>query len=209
MTSQLDAIIDNTVQMMTQPGQLLELDYVRKFGVDLPVFKNAPDNLSDFYAFFCNQHKDTEFLVDGDVRLTYGEAYAAARVLAGGLVGGHGVKKGDRIGIAARNSANWIILDMAITMAGGISTKLNGWWQGNELADGIEEVGCSIVFVDKKRGARLVESGRDHGSELIFFDHGKAPLEGLKACLEKGGDAETPLPQMGPEDNATILFTAG
>lgn len=209
MTSPLDAIIDETVRMMTQPGQLLELDSVQKFGVDLPVFKNAPDNLSDYYAYFCDQHKDTEFLVDGDVRLTYGEAYAAARALAGGLVGGHGVKKGDRIGIAARNSANWIILDMAITMAGGISTKLNGWWQGNELADGIEEVGCSLVFVDKKRGARLIESGRDHGAELIFFEHGVPPLEGLKACLEKGGNAETPLPQMGPEDNATILFTSG
>ena len=75
------------------------------------------------------------------------------------------VKKGDRIGIAARNSANWIILDMAITMAGGICTKLNGWWQGDELADGIEDVSCSIVFADAQRAARLAESGRKHGAE--------------------------------------------
>ncbi|MEW4468337.1 class I adenylate-forming enzyme family protein [Parasphingorhabdus sp. JC815] len=209
MQSQLDAKIDEALGVMTQPGQLLELDTINKFGVDLPIFKNAPSNLADFYAFFCAQHKDAEFLVDGEIRLTYGDAYAAARALAGGLVGGHGVQKGDRIGIAARNSANWIILDMAITMAGGISTKLNGWWQGDELADAIEDVSCSIVFADKQRAERLIESGRDHGAELIQFEHDLVPLEGLKACLEKGGDAQTPLPQLGPEDNATILFTSG
>ena len=123
---------------MIQPGQLLELNTVRKYGVDMPIFQNAPSNVSDFFAFFSAQHADKEFLIDGDIRLTFGEVYAAARTLAGGLVAGHGVQKGDRIGIAARNSANWIILDMAITMAGGVSTKLNGWWQGDELADGIE-----------------------------------------------------------------------
>ena len=209
MPSPLDTMINETLAAMTQPGQLLELDSVQKYGVDMPIFKNAPNNVSDYFAFFCMQHADKEFLVDGDIRLTFKDTYAAARLLAGGLVAGHGVQKGDRIGIAARNSANWIILDMAITMAGGVSTKLNGWWQGDELADGIEDVSCSIVFADKQRAARLAESGRDHGAEVVLFDHDVPPLEGLKACLAKGGDAETALPQMGPEDNATILFTSG
>ena len=208
-TSELDVIIDKTLEALTQPGQLLELDTINKFGVDMPVFKNAPQNVSDYFAYFCHMHADKEFLVDGDIRLTFGEAYAAARVLAGGLVEGYGVQKGDRIGIAARNSANWVILDMAITMAGGVSTKLNGWWRGDELADGIEDVGCTFVFADYQRAQRLVESKRDHGAELLVFEHDKLPLEGLKVMLEKGGNAETPLPQMAPEDNATILFTSG
>ncbi len=208
-TSELDAVIDKTLEVLTQPGQLLELDTINKFGVDMPVFKNAPQNVSDYLAYFCQQHADKEFMVDGDIRLTFGETYAAARALAGGLVEGYGVQKGDRIGIAARNSANWVVLDMAITMAGGVSTKLNGWWQGDELADGIEDVGCSFVFADHQRARRLVESKRDHGAELLVFEHDKPPLEGLKVMLEKGGGAETPLPQMAPEDNATILFTSG
>lgn len=208
-TSELDLVIDKTLEALTQPGQLLELDTINKYGVDLPIFKNAPQNVSDYFAYFCHQHADKEFLVDGDIRLTFGEAYAAARALAGGLVEGYGVQKGDRIGIAARNSANWVILDMAITMAGGISTKLNGWWRGDELADGIEDVGCSFVFADYQRAQRLVESKRNHGAELLIFEHDKLPLEGLKVMLEKGGGADTPLPQMQPDDNATILFTSG
>jgi len=209
MTSQLDLMIDKTLGALTQPGQLLELDTISKFGVDMPLFKNAPSNVADYFAYFCAQHAEKEFLVDGEIRMTYAETYAAARTLAGGLVEGRGVKTGDRIGIAARNSANWIILDMAITMAGGVSTKLNGWWQGDELADGIEEVGCSIVFADDQRAKRLIAAGRDHGAELLLFDHDQMPLDGLKILLEKGGGAETPLPQLGPEDNATILFTSG
>jgi len=208
-TSELDMVIDKTLEALTQPGQLLELASINKYGVDMPIFQNAPQNVSDYFAYFCHQHADKEFLIDGDIRLTFGEAYAAARALAGGLVEGYGVKKGDRIGIAARNSANWIILDMAITMAGAISTKLNGWWRGDELADGIEDVGCSYVFADYQRAQRLVESKRTHGAELLIFEHDKLPLEGLKVMLEKGGGPDTPLPQMAPEDNATILFTSG
>ncbi len=207
--SELDLAIDKTMAALTQPGQMLELDTIKKFGVDLPVFKNAPQNVADYLAYFSHQNADKEFLVDGDIRLTFGEAYAAARTLAGGLVEGYGVQKGDRIGIAARNSANWVILDMAITIAGGVSTKLNGWWQGDELADGIEDVGCRYVVADYQRAQRLVESKRNHGAELLVFEHDKLPLEGLKVLLEKGGGAETPMPQIGPEDNATILFTSG
>lgn len=209
MPSELDLKIRETLTAMTAPGQLLELDSVQKFGVDLPIFKNAPQNVADFLAYFCHQHADTEFLVDGDIRLTFGETYAAARALAGGLVEGYGVKKGDRIGIAARNSANWVILDMAITIAGGVSTKLNGWWQGDELADGIEDVSCSLVFADPQRAARLTELDRDTGAELLIFEHDKMPLDGLKVMLAKGGSAETAMPEIGPEDNATILFTSG
>ncbi|WP_367947436.1 AMP-binding protein [Sphingopyxis sp. BSNA05] len=185
-TSELDLVIDKTLEALTQPSQLLELDTINKYGVDMPIFKNAPQNVSDYFAYFCNEHADKEFLVDGDIRLTFGETYKAARVLAGGLVEGYGVQKGDRIGIAARNSANWVVLDMAITMAGGVSTKLNGWWQGDELADGIEDVGCSYVFADYQRAQRLVDSKRDHGAELLIFEHDKMPLEGLKIMLEKG-----------------------
>ncbi|MEO0442006.1 MAG: class I adenylate-forming enzyme family protein, partial [Pseudomonadota bacterium] len=110
---------------------------------------------------------------------------------------------------AARNSANWIILDMAITLAGGISTKLNGWWQGDELADGIEDVGCSLVFADPQRAARLSELDRDTGAKLLIFEHDQMPLEGLKVIMANGGSAETPMPEISPEDNATILFTSG
>ena len=208
MPSQLDLAIDATInRLMTNDGPLT-VTYVEKFGVQLPMLAKAPGNMADYLAFFCATHADKEFLVDGDIRLSFGETYAAARALAGGLVEGHKLQKGDRVGIAARNSANWIIAYMAIIMAGGVATLLNGWWQGGELAEGIRMVGCRYVLADEQRAARL--AGHDIGGcELLIFGHDGAPMEGLSVLTSKGGGAETPLPTLEPTDNATILYTSG
>jgi acyl-CoA synthetase (AMP-forming)/AMP-acid ligase II len=208
MPSQLDLAIDATInRLMTDDGPLT-VTYVEKFGVQLPMLAKAPGNMADYLAFFCATHADKEFLVDGDIRLSFGETYAAARALAGGLVEGHKLKKGDRVGIAARNSANWIIAYMAIVMAGGVATLLNGWWQGGELAEGIRMVGCRYVLADEQRAARL--AGHDIGGcELLIFGHDGAPTQGLSVLTSKGGGAETPLPALDPTDNATILYTSG
>ena len=208
MPSQLDLAIDATInRLMTNDGPLT-VTYVEKFGVQLPMLAKAPGNMADYFAFFCATHADKEFLVDGDIRLSFRETYAAARVLAGGLVDGHKLQKGDRVGIAARNSANWIIAYMAIIMAGGVATLLNGWWQGGELAEGIRMVGCRYVLADEQRAARL--AGHDIGGcELLIFGHDGAPMEGLSVLTSKGGGAETPLPALEPTDNATILYTSG
>ena len=208
MPSQLDLAIDATInRLMTDDGPLT-VTYVEKFGVQLPMLAKAPGNMADYLAFFCATHADKEFLVDGDIRLSFRETYAAARVLAGGLVEGHKLQKGDRVGIAARNSANWIIAYMAIVMAGGVATLLNGWWQGGELAEGIRMVGCRYVLADEQRAARL--AGHDIGGcELLIFGHDGAPTQGLSVLTSKGGGAETPLPALDPTDNATILYTSG
>ncbi len=208
MLTQLDKSIADTVEKMMMPDGPLAITYVEKFGVQLPMIAKAPPNLSDYLAYFCHLHADKTFLVDGDIRLTFGECYAAARTVAGGLVDGYGLQKGDRVGIAARNSANWIIVHMAIIMAGGVSTLLNGWWQGGELADGINMVACRYVIADDQRAERL--AGSDIGqSEIILMQHDCMPLEGLSALLARGGDSTTPLPAIDPLDNATILYTSG
>jgi len=209
MPSELDQKMMATMEALTQPGELLELETAEKFDQKLPLFKNAPANMADYLAYFCNEHAEKEFLVDGDIRLTFAETYAAARKIAGGLVAGHGVKKGDRIGIAARNSANWIILYMAIAISGGVTTKLNGWWQGEELVDGIMDVECSIVFADAQRAQRIADTGTDHGAKILLFEHDVPPLEGLQSALSEGGDETTTMPAIDPLDNATILFTSG
>lgn len=208
MPSMLDMAIDATVSRMMQDDGPLAVKTVEKWGRDMPMIAKAPDDLAQYYAYFCNMHADKEFLIDGDIRLTFAQTYAAARMVAGGLIEGYGLQKGDRVGIAARNSANWMILNMAISLAGGVSTLLNGWWNGAELADGITMVGCRYVLADEERAARL--DGADLGNcEIILFEHGCDPEQGLCALMEKGGGAETPLPEIQPTDNATILYTSG
>lgn len=208
MPTALDLAIDSTVTRLMENDGPLSVTHVEKYGVQIPMIAKAPENLRDYFAMFCALNADKEFLVDGDLRLTFAECHAAALALAGGLNEGYGLQVGDRVGIAARNSANWIIAYMAILISGGVATLLNGWWQGSELADGIRMVGCKYVLADAQRAARL--QGEDVGdAELLIFEHDCHPLEGLQVLLAKGGNVSTALPPIDPLDPATILYTSG
>jgi acyl-CoA synthetase (AMP-forming)/AMP-acid ligase II len=92
-------------------------------------------------------------------------------------------------------------------MAGGVAVLLNGWWTGEELAYGIDLVGCRLVLADRQRAERL--NGQSHGAQLLLIEHDCAPAVGLAALAAQGGDASTALPEMTADDLATVLFTSG
>ena len=207
MLTQLDRDLANVMDGLTAPGGMLATTPLARFDRELPMIAAAPPNLGAYFAHFCTLHGAREFIVDGDVRLTFAQTLEAARIAAGGLVAGHGLKKGDRVGIAARNSANWIVAYMAVLMAGGCAVLINGWWQGEEMVTGIDLVDCRFMIADRQRAERL--SGHTHGAEILPLLHDCLPAEGLAALTAKGGDATTPLPDVAPDDLATVLFTSG
>lgn len=206
MPTELDRDIERFTAAVTAEGAMFETTTVSRRGVEMPAFKNAPPSLAHYFAHFCNEHKDTLFLVDGDIRMTFGEVYHAATHVAHGLVTKQGLKKGDRVGIAARNSINWMLAYMGTLMAGGCATLLNGWWTGEELGYGIDLCECSLVLADEQRAARL--DGIDHSAKVVIFDHGD-PATGLAPIWEAGDTAMTMLGELGPDDLATILYTSG
>ncbi|MFN3475486.1 MAG: class I adenylate-forming enzyme family protein [Blastomonas sp.] len=209
MATELDQMMDEAIQALTGEGGMLPLTHFEKYGQKLPMIASAPPALSQFFAYFCMQHADAEFLVDGDTRLTFGQSYAAARHVAAALIAGHDIAKGDRVGIAARNSANWIIAYMGVLMAGGVATLLNGWWQGPELCAGITDVGCKLVLADDRCARRIGECGHIGDAKVITISHDGPPEAGLSSILSAGGDAATELPELTGDDLATILFTSG
>ena len=206
MPTQLDLDIRRITGSVTAPGQMFELTDVHRRGVAMPAFVNAPPSLAHYFAHFCAQHEGALFLVDGDLRLSFGEVYESALRVADGLATRHGVTKGDRVGIAARNSANWMIAYMGAIMAGGCATLLNGWWTGEELAYGIDLCECSLVLADAQRAARL--DGQEHGAKVHVFEHG-VPVKGLAGLWGEGDTATRMMDELGPSDLATILYTSG
>jgi long-chain acyl-CoA synthetase len=207
MPSALDLRIESAFNAVTAPGGPIQIGVTQKWGRDLPIISNAPDNLVDYIAYFCAQHGDTTFLVEGERRLSYAELYAAARKVAAGLVEGYGVQKGDRIGLAMRNANVWCVTYVGILMAGGCATLLNGWWQSGELAAGIIDTEVSLVIADAPRAGRLMEV--DHGARVISIDVSKDIDEAITPITRLGGSAETVLPKVTGDDLATILFTSG
>lgn len=209
MPSELDLRIRTITEALTGPQGPMPLTHFSHYGVNVPMIAAAPPALTHYIAHFCAQHAETVFIVDGDQRLTFAETYTAARKVAGALIEGHGVKRGDRIGLAMRNAPSWIVLYMGILMAGGCATLLNGWWQGAELVSGIEDVEASIVFVDGPRAQRLEEAGYEGKARIVALDIAQPIEDAMAPILAAGGGAETALPEMTGDDLATILFTSG
>jgi long-chain acyl-CoA synthetase len=210
MPTQLDNALEAIITGLTAEGMPFATVPFTRDGVAVPVFAGAPPSLAHYMAHFCNEHRDLPFLVDGDIRLTFAEAYSAATCVAEGLIETHGLQKGDRVGIAARNSANWMIAYMGIIMAGGCATLLNGFSSGEELAYGIELAEAKLVLADDGRAARL--EGHAHPAKVVIFTHGNAPSEGLAnvwAVPEGTSAAMAMLGEIGPDDIATILYTSG
>lgn len=205
MATELDNALEKIMDVISGPGGPFETVPFERYGTTIPAFKNAPPSLAHYFAVYCAQHADNTFLVDGKTRLTFGQTYAAAQAVAAGLIAHHGIEPGDRVGIAARNSANWIIAYVGIVLAGGCATLLNGFWTGDELAYGIDLAECKVVLADAQRAERL--DGTAHGAKIVLFGHGGEPVDGLARVW--ADPAGTQFPELGPDDLATILYTSG
>jgi hypothetical protein len=119
MLSALDLRIDKSIANLSVEGGPLPLgSFTLPCGVSVPMISAAPATVGDYFAHFCAQHGDADFIVDGEERLSFAQVYAAATDVAHALVSVHGVNKGDRVGIAMRNAPSWIVLYMGTIMAG-------------------------------------------------------------------------------------------
>ncbi|WP_174286989.1 class I adenylate-forming enzyme family protein [Sphingomonas bacterium] len=205
MPSVLDQRMDAAMAAVVADEGVLPLTSIARYGRALPVIAAAPPTLGAYFAHFAGQHAEATFLVAGDERLTFAEVHAAATDVAHVLVA-RGVVKGDRVGIAMRNSPSWIALYMGIVMVGGIATLLNGWWQTEELSAALNEVACDMVFADPPRAKRLA-SLEDAHCVVIEIDDARPLAAALRPL--GGGDAAIALPAVMPDDPATILFTSG
>ena len=203
---------DEAVGGLTAPGAEFELATETIRGVEYTVFRNLPTSLRDLYDQARKDHGGKDFLVYGDTRLTYSEAWDRAAAIAHQLVYRYGVEKGDRVAIGMRNFPEWVIAFMAITSCGAISVSLNGWWSGEELEHGLKECGARLVFLDRPRHERLADRLPSLGVRCIGarwdggLPDGVADFDAL--VLEAAGE---PMPdvELGADDDVTILFSSG
>ena len=129
MPTVLDGRMTKTMATLTGADGPLPLGTARsRFGIDLPVITAAPPSLPAYFAHFAAEHADKDFLVAGPERLSFADVHAQALRVAHGLAA-RGIARGDRVGIAMRNSPAWIATYLGTLIAGGVATLLNGWWQ--------------------------------------------------------------------------------
>ena len=202
----MQAELAAAVAQVTAAGQPYETRIERIRGVDFTVFRNAPENLRALYASGLD-HADKDFYVYQNERYTYRRMWSLAARCANRLRE-RGVGAGDRVGVALRNYPEWIAAFMGVTSLGAVAVALNAWWSGEELLYGIDDSGLKLLFADVERTERLAGQLAPGRVELIAVRHERPGLATWDEFLDGASD-QMPEPAIGPEDNATILYTSG
>jgi malonyl-CoA/methylmalonyl-CoA synthetase len=127
----------------------------------------------------------------GDRRLTRDELRAQAERVAGGLAA-HGVKPGERVGLYAATSLDWVIAYLGLQRAGAVLVPMNPDYHSAEAAHIVNDSEPAVVIADSRR-ALIVEQ---IGKRVI-------PLEKLPE------GAPPDMPELTPESPAAIMYTSG
>ena len=203
MPSELDLRYDAVLAAVTGPGGRV---VVGEDGEGRKVVSNFPATLPAFFKTFCALNGQVEAVIAGEERLTFAELDRVSDELARALVARHGVAKGDRVGIAMRNCPAWIVTHMAVLKAGGISTLLNGWWQSSEMSHALDLTEPRLIIADEPRAKRIAAACGPWPLVALPIER---PIAEALEPLTGGEGSEAELPEIGPEDDATILFTSG
>ena len=200
MPNDLDRQYDRILAEVTGPGGRLVIgsDEQARAIVD-----NFPATLPEFFRTFCALNAEHEAVVAGEERLNFADLDRISERVAHGLVA-RGIAKGDRVGIAMRNCPSWILVYMGILKAGAVATLLNGWWEAHEMEHAIVMTDPKLIIGDAPRCGRIAD--RCAGREVLCLP---IQLPAEQALAELLGADECALPELEPEEDATILFTSG
>src|SRR4051812_10232335 len=200
MPNDLDRQYDRVLADVIGPGGRLVIGHDDQ---GRAIVTNLPATLPEFFRLFCALNADHEAVVAGDERLSFADLDRISDRVAKGLVA-RGTKKGDRVAIAMRNCPSWILAYMGILKAGGVATLLNGWWEAHEMEHAIRLTEPKLIIADTSRARRISEKCSDFETLAVAID-----LPAEQALAELLGSDDGVLPEIEPDDDATILFTSG
>lgn len=230
--------------IITAPGspfetELLKVPYRGDKCPPLKVYKNLPPTIGSVFFSAVNQFADREYLklYSGNpkafdeefkrgslVTLTYGQAKDQVIKLMWILKEKYGIKKGDKVGIAAKNSPAWALVFWAAVSLGAVLVGANAWLLGGELEYCLDLADVKVLLVDSERMERLLGKKESGGSFLdALFGKGKleavvvegaiprhefgSKVAGFEQLLVGPSRAEPAITDVRPDDDAIILFS--
>ncbi len=190
-----DRIPDPIRAALLGSGAPFEMAPENVLGTTMHVFVKRTRTLRELLLSAAERLGEQPYLTFSDRAYTFASVLGPVASMAATLRDRYGVGKGDRVAIAAANSADWVVAFWATTLLGGISVAMNGWWTGPEMAYGLELTKPKVLLGDERRLARL--AGFDHGVVTAVF-----PVEAAE-------DAAVPDVALDEDDPFLILFTSG
>lgn len=157
------------------------------------------------------------------VTLSYAEFYGRALMVARGLKKLN-VKPGDRIAVLSENRAGWVIADMGILCAAGVTVPIYPTSTPEQIGYVLNHSGAKIIFVSGKFQYGKLFKIRESipGVELVVSFERFLGEPALPVCTfyqmseidtpitdEEKGEIEAGIDRIAPGDMLTLIYTSG
>jgi long-chain acyl-CoA synthetase len=120
------------------------------------------------------------------------------------------LKEGSKnVGILSKNSAHWMMADLAIAAAGGISVPFYATLTKEQLHQVLVHSECQILIVGKLDHWEKIKDGIPKHIQLIHTPESSEKTGTQWSDILKSTEEIKTLPKPKPEDIATIVYTSG
>jgi len=130
-----------------------------------------------------------------NIRMNYSELYDKCRKVARGLMA-MGIKKGDHVSVWTTNVPEWIYLQFALGMVGGVLVTINTNYRSHELEYILKQSDSTTLFlIDAYRDVSFYDTARTVMPQLDHCPPGQlqsAKLPKMKNVVYIGDRKETP-----------------
>ncbi|MFF9622388.1 long-chain fatty acid--CoA ligase [Streptomyces griseosporeus] len=158
-------------------------------------------SLAAILAENARRRPDKTALVEGELRLTFGEVWRRALARAGALTA-LGVRPGDRIALMAPNTAEFPVAYYAVAAAGGVVVPVHLLLSPPEVEHVLKDSGASLLLVHPAQAETGRAAARAVGVPVVVlgeeFDRLAADAGPLPSYVTRNAD-----------DPAVVFYTSG
>ncbi|MGQ0825082.1 MAG: FadD3 family acyl-CoA ligase [Actinomycetota bacterium] len=174
-----------------------------------------PDTIPAILERAANEFPTIEALVDERARLTFPQLRDSARRAARALRA-CGVDPGDRVGIWAPNTTEWVVAALAVYEAGGVIVPLNTRFKGDEATFILNRARVKLLFTTTDFLAtnyvELLHTGDAVATLKTIVVLRGAPAAGTigwDEFLARGDGVDDQAVTLNGDDVSDIMFTSG
>ena len=148
---------------------------------------------------------------DGFADVSAADFAARVHALAAGLIAS-GVESGDRVALMSGTRLEWMLCDLAILMAGGVTVPIYDTSSAEQIEWIVSDSGSVLLIVENDQmysAATSVAAGMPHCKEILALD---SQAEAELAQRGAGVDADAVAARsanLRADDLATVIYTSG
>lgn len=165
--------------------------------------------IGEMLARIARTHRDTEAVVFGELRYTYGEFDRRVNMLANALAS-RGIGKEDKVALLFFNCSELVELYFAVCRMGAVNVPLNFRLRGAEILYQVTDSESKLVVFGEEFSGVLDEIRGDvSGVKFICVGDNPPGFAESYDDVINGGDPESPAVAVRDDDPAFIMYTSG